>query len=320
MIPLVPMASLLASFHFLRPAWLLLLLPAAWVVWRLARRSNPKLAYRDEIAEHLLVHIVVAPRQRPKVRPLGVIAGLWLIGIIALAGPAWQRQPAAFGEETSGLMIVMKFSRSMEAGDLLPSRLERARLKVNDLLALRGGSPTGLIAYSGSAHQVMPMTTDGEIIGHMLEALSPDVMPEEGDRLADAVAMARDAIANSENRSGSILVIADAVSGEQLPQLEALRDGGLPGTQFLAIAADRSTLEPSGLAGAAKALGSTISVIEADDSDVQAIQRRSESALAFGTGEDELWRDEGIVLLPLLALGMLFWARRGWSIQQPHAG
>ena len=307
--------SAISDFHFLRPYWFLALIPAAIIGWRMIKASDPRQAYQDSIAPHLLSHLVMMPKSRSRFRPLPVLLILWLLGIVALAGPAWRQQPSPFAEETSALVFVVKVTPSMESSDLLPSRLERVRLKVHDLLLMRKGNPHGLIAYAGSAHRVMPITADGEIIDHMLEALNPEMMPSQGDKLSEALQLARSTIEDSGG-SGSILVLADDISASEQAALNTLKQGGLRGVQIFASIGESVRMESTGLATGARALGASIQRITADDTDLRAIQSRAQSEIFFGSNLEVQWKDDGFLLVPLIALGLLLWARRGWSVME----
>ena len=71
--------------------------------------------------------------------------------------------------------------------------------KIKDLLAERAGAKTALIAYSGTAHIVMPATTDGGIIDTFAQSLDPKIMPSDGDVAADALRLADTALAAAES-------------------------------------------------------------------------------------------------------------------------
>ena len=73
----------------------------------------------------------------------------------------------------------------MLARDVQPTRLERATQKIHDLLELRTGAKTALIAYAGSVHLAMPLTVDPNIINMFSQALTPDIMPIDGDAAAE---------------------------------------------------------------------------------------------------------------------------------------
>jgi Ca-activated chloride channel family protein len=211
------------------------------------------------------------------------------------------------------MVIVLKASASMQATDVQPSRLERARYKLHDLLALRRGDPSGLIVYSGSAHLVMPLTRDERIIPIMLEELTPDLMPADGDALADALVAAR-RLLQRDATPGSVLVVADSVSEAQVEAIAAL-DYPLP-VQFLSVQALGAQVD-AGLDRAASALGAGVQSLSADERDITRIARRARSLADSARGETEGQgpEDAGYFLLPLIALLALAWARRGWIVR-----
>ena len=91
-------------FHFLRPAWLLLLLPAALVIWSILHRQDPLRSWQAVIAPGLLEHLVIREEQRRgRFRPVFLLAALWLLGILALAGPSWEKEPTPFTEDLAAL-------------------------------------------------------------------------------------------------------------------------------------------------------------------------------------------------------------------------
>ena len=137
--------SFIESFHFLRPGWLLLLLPAAWVLWRLWQRQDPARQLRALVRAELLEHLALeADGARGRLRPIYLLAALWLLGVVAVAGPAWRKEEAPFGEERSALFVVLKVTPTMAAQDVQPSRGERAVHKLGELLERRAWSPRGV--------------------------------------------------------------------------------------------------------------------------------------------------------------------------------
>ncbi|HSV61635.1 MAG TPA: hypothetical protein VLJ19_22325 [Variovorax sp.] len=94
------MGDFFAHFHFLRPLWLLALLPAAFVLWAVGRHSDVRRRWRETIAPHLLDALVVQRRGRWRLRPVHLTAALIALGALALAGPTWQRErPPFLGRE-----------------------------------------------------------------------------------------------------------------------------------------------------------------------------------------------------------------------------
>src|SRR5262245_61545264 len=170
----------LTQFHFLRPWWLLALLPTALILTLILRRDSVERQWSGVIAPSLLRHMVVTPQRRWQITPSYLVGLALALGVIALAGPTWRRELPPFVEDKAPLMIALDVSASMGQSDVAPTRLERAKQKINDLLASRGGARTGLIAYAGTAHLVMPLTDDRGVIEPFLAALTPGLMPVQG--------------------------------------------------------------------------------------------------------------------------------------------
>ena len=80
------------SFHFIRPFWLLALLPAAWVWWRAWRRRDASLAWKPLIAPHLLPHLLTGDSLRRHLQPIHLLAVVWVSSVIALSGILYFRK------------------------------------------------------------------------------------------------------------------------------------------------------------------------------------------------------------------------------------
>lgn len=308
------MSEWLNNFHFIRPLWLLAIIPAILIWWVLRKSSDPRRSLADDIAPHLLDRLVSQPKNRPKLRPTNLLLPIWIIGAIAASGPAFQKEDSPFAEDTSTLIIVVKMSESMNSDDLQPTRLERVRLKIHDLLKLREGSTTGLITYSGSAHLVMPPTVDGGVIEHMFESLDPAIMPKEGDVLDEALQLADQRIAMNET-PGSILVITDSIEANTATKLPKWREDSKTVVQFFVPIASDTPIDTTGVKEAADGIGASLEQLAIEDNDIKSINRRAESSIVKSSGnQSQRWRDDGYWLVPLVALGMAFWSRRGWSV------
>jgi Ca-activated chloride channel family protein len=306
--------TMIENFHFLRPHWLLSLIPAAAAWWVLFRRQDARTAWSALIAPHLLDHLLVGGHQQKRVRPIHLLLVVWLLMGFSLAGPSWQKEASPFAEDTAGMVVLFKVTPSMMAEDVQPSRLERGKQKLHDLLEMRKGGATGLIAYSGSAHLVMPLTRDDRIIDIMAEGLEPGTMPVEGDALADALKMAG-SLFKQAGRAGSAVVIADTVSAGQIAKLNQLpRQEQLP-VQFLAVNALGASADV-GLETAAGKLGARVAMLSIDTSDLEGITRQAQRDLktVLAQQNGERWKDSGYALVPCIVLVALAWARRGWKV------
>lgn len=291
------------SFHLLRPLWLLALIPLAAVFVVLLRRQSVSAQWGGVIAPHLLTHLIVRPRRGRHINPLYLVAAAMMLGIIALSGPTWRRELPPFVEDKAPLMIALAVGSSMSATDVAPSRLERAKQKIRDLLAARAGARTGLVAYAATAHLVMPPTDDRSVIEPFLAALAPGLMPADGKNVASAIALAADALA-TEPVAGTILLVADDLGTADAATVR--QAAGRNNLVILAVSTDASALPA----------GTDVIRVSIDGSDIARLERRIETRFQAAQGEafGTLWRDEGYWLLPLLALLSLLWFRRGTTV------
>ncbi|MEM7219097.1 MAG: VWA domain-containing protein [Pseudomonadota bacterium] len=204
----------LFGLHLARPLWLLALPPAALLLWRFAQSSRDASGWRRAIDPDLLAVLLIgrstddAAARRRMASALGAAL---LIAIVALAGPAWQRLPAAVEQNNDALVIVLDLSLSMYAEDVAPSRLVRAQQKITDTLRLREEGFTGLVAYAGDAHAAVPLTDDDRTIDNLVAALHPGMMPVLGSNVGQGLEIALELFASAGLSHGHILLITDGI-------------------------------------------------------------------------------------------------------------
>ena len=316
----------LGQFHFLRPAWMLLLIPAAFLVWLVYQRSDSLRAWRKVISPHLLEHLLIRESgETSRWRPVYMLGLAWLLGTLALAGPSWQMQDSPFSEDQSALFIIIKVTPEMQAQDIQPSRLQRSVMKIHDLLQLKSDVRTGLIAYAGSAHLVMPLTSDAGVINSFAEALEPEIMPKGGDEPAEAIALASQRL-NDAAVPGSIVLITDRIDASQLSALESIYQQNAKEVHILAMAAGPEVIPPAGsypapaldmdsLNKAARVMGGSVTEVTADRRDVERLSSSIEHSISSAPAQEgQQWKDAGYYLLVLLVLIMLTFFRQGGSV------
>ncbi|SPD46571.1 VWA domain-containing protein [Cupriavidus neocaledonicus] len=326
----------LAHFHFLRPWWLLGLLPAALLVWAVRRRGDVRRRWRETIAPHLLDALMLGERRRLALRPVHLTALLLALGAVALAGPSWRQERPPFLDDKAPLAIAVDLSPSMDAVDVTPTRLERAKLKIKALLARRDGGRTAIYAYAGSTHLVLPLTDDASLLQTFADALQTRIMPVPGRDMAQALRVI-DADLKREPVPGTVLFLTDGVdpaaaaafraqagSGRSQPVVLALgtaqggplRDaaGGLVEQDGARVFArlDVTALERFG-----DDSGVPVATFTPDsDDDVAWVQRHVQSHLEqMQAGDRTRWKDEGWWLVPPLALLAMLWFRKGWTVR-----
>jgi Ca-activated chloride channel family protein len=215
-------SELIGNFHFLRPHWLMLLLPClllGLLLWRhRGREGNWSRVVAPELLPHLISSDAVA-RSRSGI-PALIVA--WCLASFAAAGPSWQQLPQPVLQKQDALVLIMDLSYSMLATDLQPSRQDRVRRKLLDLLRERREGLTALIAYAGDAHIVAPLTDDNPTIANLLPALTPDMMPLPGSNPVDAVERATALLDSAGVRNGRLLLVTDGISAADATAISAL--------------------------------------------------------------------------------------------------
>ncbi len=296
------MIEALSQFHFIRPFWLLLAVPVSGLWWWWRRSADPLRGWREQMDPALLEALATGRDPRRQWSGIALLVA-WLIAVVIVAGPTWQREPSPFAEDASPLVVLLKADASMEKGDVAPSRLQRAQLKIADLSNARKGKPLGLIAYAGSAHLVLPPTKDTAIVAQMAAEISPAIMPEPGDHLEMALARAGELLGEQET-AGSILVVADTVDGDLDAITEAHAEQGEPPVEFLAVNIPGSS-EDAALRNAASALRGKVVPLTVDDTDIDAIVRAAAHPPVSRSAIDDKgtrWQEGGWYLVPVMTV------------------
>ena len=331
-----------AELHFLHPGWFLALLPLALVVTMLGRQRGGAGAWQRVIEPQLLAALTVGADGRPRRWPLALLGLGWLLAVLALANPAFERVSVPAFRDAAARVVVLDLSQSMLADDLSPSRLERARFKVEDILRLSDPAPTGsgsgsmaagqvgLVAFAGDAFAVAPLTDDADTIRGMLEALSPEIMPVQGSRPDLGIRQAQELLRQAGVQGGEVVLLTDDDGGARARSAAAdLERAGHRlavigvGTEEGAVVPGVRTARGSVVArldtGALRSLarhgGGSFARITADDSDLREVLRRATRGQIREEDKPEqveIWKELGpwlaLALAPLAAFGF----RRGW--------
>jgi Ca-activated chloride channel family protein len=326
-----------AEFHFLRPEWLWALPVVLLVTLVLARRQLASGSWQRVVSPALLPYVLSAKPDS------GLSYRWWLLALggvlatLALAGPSWSRIEQPVFRSDQAVVIALDLSRSMDAQDVAPSRLARARLKILDILAERKSGQTALVVFSSNAFTVTPLTTDTDTVASLVNSLSTDIMPSRGSYPVAAINKGRQLLEQAGAAFGEVLLITDGgTSPEAESAARALVDVGYTlsvlgvGTSDGApipragggFVTDRSgniavpRLESNQLRRLAAAGRGRYTAMTTDNSDIKALLSGNVASGA-GAGQSlatDQWREEGpwllLLLLPIAALAF----RRGLVI------
>ncbi|MCV9999635.1 VWA domain-containing protein [Pararhizobium sp. YC-54] len=324
---------MITDFHFLRPWWLLAVLAALLLVWLLDRQSDMRARWKNLIAPNLLDHLLIDRVPTRGLRPVHLIAGLLALSAIAAAGPTWEKERPPFVEDRAPLAIAIDLGPTMDATDISPTRLERVKLKVQDIMERRKGARTALFAYAGSAHMVLPLTDDALLVATYLAALSPALMPVKGKDTAKALDVIEAALAD-ETAPGTILFMTDGVERTAFSAFAGYKgrndlmvlgvgtsEGGpvrIGNGEYLTDASGarvQAKLDVDALKALQSAASVQVATVTLDDADIDWIVHRIQSAFTQKTDEGlQRWRDFGWYLTIPIALLTMLTFRRGHKI------
>ena len=261
--------------------------------------------------------------------------------LLALAGPVWEKAPQPLLQKSQARVLVLDLSYSMLATDIKPTRIDRARFKLEDLLKRFVEGETALIAYAGEAFVISPLTHDPATIAALLPGLKPNIMPVPGSRADLGFRLAADLLSRSKGGTGHIIWVTDGIEGQDYSALEntigrnrlsilavgtesgspvALSGGGFLKDKNGAIVIPKLNSQP--LEKLANKKQGSFTVLSFDDRDVERIIEAETAVTDFVEDEQrrtaDKWNEEGpwLLLLALPLAAVLF--RRGlllsWSL------
>jgi Ca-activated chloride channel family protein len=320
-----------SELHLLRPLALLGLIPALIAValaqWRKRSAGN-----WEKIINPALLPYLMQGETSKKQRGMLWVLLAWMITCLALAGPSWQQLPQPVHKKDAALILIMDLSPSMLAEDIKPSRLERARYKLIEILKNRSEGFSALVVYGGAAYTLTPLTEDSNTIISLVPVLHPTLLPEYGSNTEDAIETALELAVNGGYQQGDLLLITDEVSRSALNSIQSMiskagkfrlsilgvgtQQGAPIPTGAGGFAKDRSgaiiipKLSPASLQMLAQNNGGIYAGMSADDSDIEALLATTEELFPDATKELErsfdLWDDQGFwlvfLLLPIIVL------------------
>lgn len=321
----------LTEFHFIRPLWLLGILPAILCLGIINKISRQTGNWKKVINADLLPYLMengCGHNNYAKYFIRG-LALCWLFFCLSLAGPTWSKLPQPVHKEDSALVIVFDLSPSMLAKDVSPSRLVRARYKIIDILKARKQGFTGLVVYGGEAFAVSPLTEDGNTIISLVPTLNPTLLPSYGSNTEDAIATAIELVTNGGYQQADLLLITDGVDRSAFRDISSQLSQGNLRLHILGIGTAEGAPIPLGNGGFVKDRNDSIILPRLETSSLKQLADLGRGNYFTMTGDDrdiksitdavaqdfpntttlddrtfDLWQDRGfwliILLIPLL--------------------
>jgi Ca-activated chloride channel family protein len=187
-------------------AWLVVALAVLWA----ARRGRRALALLLGAAPHTLT-ASAARRDTLLLVAAALIA-------VALLGPRFGTETLRLPATGMDVVVLVDVSRSMDATDVAPSRLVRARHLAGEVLQrLRSGDRAALAVFAGHGALLTPLTSDTRALAEFLTAFDTSLMSDPGSRMWEGVSAALPAFDASGLRPRALLVLSDGEGGNVLP-------------------------------------------------------------------------------------------------------
>jgi len=216
------MTEFMTQFHFMRPEWLLLLIPTLIFAGLTLRHTLNRGSWDQHIDPALQDYMLDQTSENSRKGITSLLGLLWIVAVLALAGPTWERKPVPLVSNPHALVILMDMSLSMKAQDIAPDRAVRAIRKATDIMRAREDGVTAVIAYAGDAHTVVPFTDDSKTIEHLLQSLSPEIMPKLGSRPDKAIEQASKLMTDAGVNKADFLMITDGIQNRDIDRIQAV--------------------------------------------------------------------------------------------------
>lgn len=328
--------------HWQRPLFLILLPVLVYLLWKLWNFHEIKGSWQKLIPSIFQPWLLRGTSTQESALPKLLITLASIFSLLALLGPSWKHIEQPPLKIDAPLVIVMDLTPRMLSGDIPPNRLETVKRKLLDIIKARKDAQTALVAYSGSAHIVVPLSDDQATITNLINSISPNIMPQQGERadlgINKAVQLLNNTQQNNQISDAEILLITTSLSQQEQTAIKqtlankpfTLNILGVGTAQGAPVLDNKgsfvknatgnimlSKLNSNSLQRFAHSEGGYYSTITLNDTDIHTLnlvnlkgqQRHIDDTENKAT---DLWQDQGYwFVLPILLLAA-FASRKGW--------
>ena len=325
-------------FHFLRPWWFLAIIPALILVVYIYKNTKNTNTWAKHCDAHLLEHVLVGqPTKTNKTLYPAYFGIIWCVSIFALAGPTWSFKDVPVYQKSNSTVIALDVSQSMDTTDVSPTRLERAKYKIIDILKRIDEGQTGLVVFSSEAFVVSPLTSDTNTIENLVSVINSDIVPVKGHSILNAIKESSSLLINAGVDKGTIVIITDSTPTEAaIAEAKKMYAKGITidvyavGTSSGGMAKDengRFAKDTQGniqhfgmnlreLQSLAEAGGGEIVTLTSDNSDIKHFIKYADASSKIKKDESSyanaFWQDEGVYFIWVLGVLSVLIFRRGF--------
>ena len=317
------------DFHLLRPWWLLALIPVVILTILLFKYSVKSNSWSKYCDSHLLEHVTIGQDSKTNktLIPL-VFLVLWGIAVFALAGPTYRHhKEIPVYQKNISRVIALDVSQSMDTSDISPSRLERAKYKILDILGRIKEGQVGMLVFSSEPFVVSPLTSDAKTVANLVPVLNSDIVPVKGHNITKAIKKSAGLIEQVGASDGQIILVTDSTpSAKAIQRAKDLAARGIKidvyaiGTPQGGIAKDAKGniqyfgVNLSKLKSLANAGDGKLVTLTTNNTDIKSLLSEK---ISVGTKESKqdsanvFWQDDGIYIIWVLSILSVLIFRRG---------
>ena len=217
-------------FRFGHPEYLYLLvmipvLAFLQLYFQVQRKKKLQKFGNTDLLNHLMPDVSFI---RPAVKFYLLLLAIAVI-IVTLASPQFGTKLETVKRKGIELIIALDVSNSMNATDVEPSRLDRAKLAIERLTGKLINDRIGLIVFAGEAYVQLPITTDYASARLFLSSINTNMVPTQGTAIGSAIRLAANSFSQQEDINRAIVVITDGENHENdaIEAAKAAREEGI---------------------------------------------------------------------------------------------
>ncbi|MEH6408377.1 MAG: VWA domain-containing protein [Leeuwenhoekiella sp.] len=208
--------------------WLMLAIPAVLLLFfglMIWKRSAQKRFANKDLLQRLTP-------QRSNFKPVFKVIIICLAiacMVVGLVNPKIGTKLETVKREGVDVVFALDVSKSMEAEDVAPSRIEKAKQLITQIINNLGSDRVGIIAYAGSAFPQLPITTDYSSAKMFLNSMNTDMLSSQGTAIREAIDLAKTYYNDEEQTNRVLVIISDGEdhAGEAAEIAESANEEGI---------------------------------------------------------------------------------------------
>lgn len=215
--------------------WLLFAVPVflipayIWCFWQKTK------ALRTLASSDMLKKINISVSLKKQIFKAFLLIAAFICIVIALTEPKWNPRAQKIQRRGRDVCILLDTSRSMLAEDIKPSRLERSKIAIRDLLETLSGDRIAIVTFAGNSTVKCPLTQDYAFVRMVLADISTESTSRGGTMIGDAIRKATEDVFDRQSREyKDIILITDGEDHESFP-VQAAEKAAAEGIRIIAI-------------------------------------------------------------------------------------